>query len=155
MTYDIISPYLTSEEYLAEGYDILGLHKILNTTHKPLLYNFAFNQSDVDSMHRSSWWPGDNMPMEVVEDKVSELYAYARDFINMNQNVLGKVPDEVFLKVLALQLATKYNDLFGVTNSNAIEIINIDSRDLMRFLVADKGDIYKYYSYSFSRFVYE
>lgn len=155
MTYDIISPYLTSEEYLAEGYDILGLHKILNTTHKPLLYNFAFNQSDVDSMHRSSWWPGDNMPTEVVEDKVSELYAYARDFINMNQNVLGKVPDEVFLKVLALQLATKYNDLFGVTNSNAIEIINIDSRDLMRFLVADKGDIYKYYSYSFSRFVYE
>ena len=155
MTYDIISPYLTSEEYLTEGYDILGLHKILNTTHKPLLYNFAFNQSDVDSMHRSSWWPGDNMPMEVVEDKVSELYAYARDFINMNQNVLGKVPDEVFLKVLALQLSTKYNDLFGVANSNAIEIINIDSRDLMRFLVADKGDIYKYYSYSFSRFVYE
>ena len=68
---------------------------------------------------------------------------------------MGKVPDEVFLKTLALQLAIKYNQEFNIPAANSIEIMNVDTRDILRLMVGDKGSVYKYYSYSFPRFVYE
>lgn len=156
MTYDICTPYLTSAEFLDEGMDILGMYRILcyeDTSHP--LYNFAFNDAQKDSMTRSLWYPSDNMSETERRAKIEEFYMMAREYVADNQDILGKVPDEVFLKTMALQLAIEYNRIFNIPYGNSIEIMNIDTRDLMRFMVADADQVYKYYSYSFARFTYE
>ena len=179
MTYDVVTPYFTSSEFLDEGMDILGLDRIVNTGTQRPLYNFAFEggvvnldvygnettdpskvartilTGDVDRMSRSLWYPHEDMPLEERQRRVDELYAFARDYIADNQDILGKVPDEVFLKVMAMQLSIEYNRIFDVSYGNSIEIMNVDTRDLMRFMVAENDQVYKYYSYSFARFTYE
>ena len=85
----------------------------------------------------------------------NNLYKFAREYIAKNADILGKIPDEVFLKVMAMELAIEYNKLFNVSYGRAMEIMNIDTRDIMRFMVADNEAVYKYYSYSFARFTYE
>lgn len=156
MTYDIISPYLTSSEFMDEGFDILGLNEVLQTKVNLTSYTGGlFTSQQIDKMSRSLWYPTDIMTDDYKIEKINELYMYARDYVANNANVLGKIPDEVFLKVFAMQLAIKYNQEFNVPNGNAVEIMNIDTRDLARLMVADRPSVYKYYSYSFPRFVFE
>lgn len=164
MTYDVITPYLTSAEFLDDGMDILGMDRILVTGVNRPLYNFAFQGDFTDSgnpsgdlarMSKSLWYPTEKMDMSTRLYKVNELYKAARDYIADNKDVLGKVPDEVFIKVMALQLAIEYNKIFNVAYGNGIEIMNVDTRDLLRFMVADNANVYKYYSYSFARYTYE
>lgn len=156
LTYDVISPYLTSSEFLEEGFDILGLDNIIGLDSKRVIYNYAFTDSDKERMSRSSWYHDKKTSGEAIaRDKIDKVYEYARDFVISNKDVLGKVPDEVFIKVMAMQCAIKYNKEFGCLHGTAIEIINVDTRDLMRFMVSKHSDMYKYYSYSFARYVYE
>lgn len=164
MTYDVITPYLTSAEFLDDGMDILGMDRILVTGVNRPLYNFAFQGDFTDSgnpsgdlarMSKSLWYPAEKMDMSTRLYKVNELYKAARDYVADNKDVLGKVPDEVFIKVMALQLAIEYNKIFNVAYGNGIEIMNVDTRDLLRFMVADNANVYKYYSYSFARYTYE
>ena len=155
LTYDIITPYLTSAEFLEEGYDILGLDRILGVSAPRTNYNYAFTGADEARMQKSLWWFDGIENENVARQKTDKVYEYARNFVINNSDVLGKVPDEVFIKVMAMQVAIDYNREFGVPNGNAIEIINVDTRDLMRFMVAPHSDMYKYYSYSFARYVYE
>ena len=155
LTYDVISPYLKSEEFLKEGYDILGLTHIVDAGVQYPSNVSVFTQEDVHRMRYSMWYPTGAMPKGVVRERVDKLNEFARDYVLENINILGKVPDEVFLKVMALQISIEYNKLFDVGYGESIEIMNIDTRDLMRFLIADSPTVYKYYSYSFSRFVYE
>lgn len=154
MTYDIINPYLTSNEFLEDGYDILGLYHIFDAETMLPIYNYAFTDDEEARMKHSLWYPN-SMSESLTLSKVDSIYDFARDYIIDNKDLLGKIPDEVFLKVFALQIAIEFNKEFGISYGNSIEIINVDSRDLMRFLVADKADIYKNSSYSFARFTYE
>lgn len=155
LTYDILTPYLTSPEFLEDGFDILGLETLLGVDGAKLNYNYAFTSTDAEQMKLSLWWPSDVMTSSLKKSKIDEVYKYAREFVISNKDVLGKVPDEVFLKVMAMQIAVKYNKVFGIYMGNSVEIINVDTRDLMRFMVAPNDSIYKHYSYSFSRYVYE
>lgn len=157
LTYDIVSPYLSSPEFLEDGYDILGLDHIYSLPAQRTVYNFGFDDSDLSQMRRSSWYIAPNAITgeNITRDRIDKVYEYARNFVINNKDVLGKVPDEVFLKVMAMQCAIEYNKEFGCLHGNAVEIINVDTRDLMRFMVSEHSDMYKYYSYSFSRYVYE
>lgn len=155
LTYDIITPYLTSAEFLEEGYDILGLDRILGVTAPRTNYNYAFTGSDEAKMQRSLWYYDGIQTENMTKQKIDKVYEYARNFVINNHDILGKVPDEVFIKVMAMQVAIDYNKEFVIPNGNAIEIINVDTRDLMRFMVSPHADMYKYYSYSFARYVYE
>lgn len=155
LTYDILTPYLTSPEFLDEGYDILGLDRVLKLGGPRTLYNYAFTDSDIAKMERSSWYYNGLGNETFVTGKVDKVYEYARNFVIENHDILGKVPDEVFLKVMAMQCAIEYNKEFGVARGNAVEIINVDTRDLMRFMVSEHSNMYKHYSYSFARYVYE
>lgn len=156
MTYDIISPYLTSSEFLDEGYDILGLNEALDTDNHMTSYTEGyFSTAQKDRMKLSRWYPTGSTKDQLTQDRINAVYTYARDYIAQNREVLGKVPDEVFIKTFAMQLAIEFNKQFNVHTTNSIEIMNIDTRDLARFLVADKGSVYKYFSYGFSRFTYE
>lgn len=156
MTYDIISPYLTSSEFLDEGFDILGLNEVLQTDVKMTSYTEGyFNNSQIERMKMSKWYPTGSTKDQLTQDRINEIYKYARDYVAKNEDILGKIPDEVFLKVFALQLSIKFNQVFNIHSGNAIEIMNIDTRDIARLLVSDKGSVYKYYSYGFARFTYE
>ncbi len=156
MTYDIISPYLTSSEFLDEGYDILGLNEALDTDNHMTSYTEGyFSTAQKNRMKLSRWYPTGSTKDQLTQDRINAVYAYARDYIAQNREVLGKVPDEVFVKTFAMQLAIEFNKQFNVHTTNSVEIMNIDTRDLARFLVADKGSVYKYFSYGFSRFTYE
>ena len=154
LTYDLLTPYLTSSEFLDEGYDILGLDRILKTGNNRVNYSYPFDTAELNKMEHASWYH-EEVDETMTRDKIDKVYQYARDFVRDNQDVLGKVPDEVFLKTLAMQCAIAYNKEFGVPNGNAIEIIDIDTRDLIRFMLSDYSDIYKNYSYSFTRNTYE
>lgn len=169
MTYDIISPYLTSSEFLDEGYDILALNEILETGVNLTSYTGGMfsgstywdgngtyvNEGSIGQMKNSRWYPTGSTQDDLTQNRINELYAYARNWIGKNSNLLGKVPDEVFIKVFAMELAIKYNQIWGIHTADSIEIMNIDTRDLARLIVTDRASVYKYYSYSFSRFVYE
>lgn len=155
LTYDILTPYLSSAEFLEEGYDILGLDKTLGLTAPRTNYNYAFTDSDLRKIKYSLWYYDAQQDENYARSKIDNLYEYARNFVINNKDIMGKVPDEVFLKVFAMQLACEYNRQFGVPASNSIEIINVDTRDLLRTMISSYGDMYKYYSYSFSRYVYE
>lgn len=154
LTYDLLTPYLTSSEFLDEGYDILGLDRILKTGNNRVNYSYPFDIAELNKMEHASWYH-EEVDETMTRDKIDKVYQYARDFVRDNQDVLGKVPDEVFLKTLAMQCAIAYNKEFGVPNGNAIEIIDIDTRDLIRFMLSDYSDLYKNYSYSFTRNTYE
>lgn len=92
--------------------------------------------------------------LENLYAKTDAMDAYARDFIASNQDLLGKVSDETFLKVMALDLAIKYNQLFGVTSANSLEIYNMDSEDLIRLCIVPADEAVMATSMSYSRFVY-
>lgn len=155
MTYDIITPYLLSDEFLAEGLDILGLNRILETENYPPAYAYAFDAHQVERMKLSLWYPKETVTNSMRITNTNKLYKFAREYIAKNADILGKIPDEVFLKVMAMELAIEYNKLFNVSYGRSMEIMNIDTRDIMRFMVADNEAVYKYYSYSFARFTYE
>ena len=154
LTYDVLTPYLTSGEFLEDGFDILGMEYAIGIEHRQPIYNLAFTEEDRTKMQWSLWYPT-SMTDSLKSSKLQELHDYARDYIADNRYILGKVPDEVFLKVFAMQLAIKYNQIFNVANGGAIEIINVDTRDMMRFMIGDKANVYKYYSYGFARYCYE
>lgn len=155
LTYDIIGPYLKSDEFLVDGYDILGMDKILNLPNQRLCYNFAFIQDELDYMSLSQWYPTDVYTVEMRTAAVDRLYDKARTYVAENADLIGKVPDEVFLKVMAMQLAIEFNKEFNAPYGKSIEIMNIDTRDLARFMVADRATMYKYFSYGYARYTYE
>lgn len=86
--------------------------------------------------------------------KVEAMDSYARDFIASNKDMLGKITDETFIKTMALAMAIKYNQLFGVNSANSIEIYNMDSEDLIRLCLVPSDQVVISTSMSYSRFVY-
>lgn len=155
-TYGLIAPYFSSNVFLEEGYDILGLHYIHQSAGDisgETPYAVVFAENAIERMKMSEWYSA--YTGSITNSKIESLYTYARDWIARNRDMMGKVPDEVFLKVFAMQMAVEYNNIFGIADGNSVEIMNVDTRDIMRFMVGDKANVYKYYSYSFSRYVYE
>lgn len=155
-TYGLIAPYFSSASFLEEGYDILGLHYIhqdMGDISGAVTNSIVFDDDDISRMKLSEWYS--RYTGSITNSKIDSLYTYARDWIANNRSMMGKVPDEVFLKVFALEMAIEYNNIFGIPDGKSVEIMNIDTRDIMRFMVGDKANAYKYYSYSFSRYVYE
>ena len=154
LTYDLVSEYLTSDLFVAEGYDITGMHRIMRDNSGELTYGISpFTEDDIERASLSYWYPSGSP--EEIRDKVTQLEEYARMWIAENESIFGKVPDEVLLKTFALQLAIKFNQITGCPYGNAIEIINLDSRDLFRLMVSTEENTYKYFSYGLARYTYE
>lgn len=154
VTYNFISPYLKSMDFLSDDADVLALNEVLNTSYKPVVQTTMFDDKDIDKMKMSLWYTEDFTD----EDKVSKIdiiNQYARNYVIENMDTLGKIPDEIFIKVMALHIAIEFNNQFGTNVADSIEIMNLDTRDLLRFVISDKANVHKYYSYSFARFAYE
>jgi hypothetical protein len=163
-TNDVITAYLSSPEFLSEDYDVTGFHKIYETVSAKLptndysYYNGASDihgeiEGDMSKMRKSLWFS--TRPEQENYDNVELLAKYAREYVANNITTLGKVPDESFLKIMALNIAMKHNDLYKVDAARAIEISNLDSSDIMRFMIGEKGDVYKTFNFTFPRATFE
>lgn len=85
---------------------------------------------------------------------MNDIETYAREFVMENSELLGKITDEAFLKVMAMSIAVKHNQIVGVRNGNAIEIYDVDARDIIRLSVADRTTALKESSKSFARYIF-
>lgn len=92
--------------------------------------------------------------MKNFDAKVTAMDNYARDFIADNKDMLNKVTDETFIKIMALAMSIKYNQLFGVPSANAVEIFNMDSDDLLRLCIVPIDESIMAAPMSYSRYVY-
>jgi hypothetical protein len=68
--------------------------------------------------------------------------------------MIGRVSDETFLKLFALNVAMQYNRIFGVGSMQAFELYYLHPEDLLRVGIARPHVVMEGAPYSFSRFVY-
>lgn len=86
--------------------------------------------------------------------KVESMDNFCRDFVAKNKDMLGKVTDETFIKVMALAMSVKYNQLFGIPSADALEIYNMDSEDLVRLCIVPADEAIMASTMSYPRFAY-
>ena len=152
-TSGMISPYLTSVDFMDTSQDVLGMKAIygIPTTYMEVS---PFDSEDLNRMYYSLWYLDVN-EVEDVEHRLDELGDDARAFVANNKQLLGKISDEAFLKVMALSMAVAYNDEFNINAGNAIEIYEVDSRDIIRLSLASNKTVLSDSSKSFARFVFD
>lgn len=158
-TMGLIEPYFTSSAFMeAEGKDLTGMGAVyidnIDTGYDPDPATYGmFAPANVDAI-RESYWYADAISKEECTKRVEYLNEQARVFVADNKELLGKISDETFLKVMAMYLSTKHNEAFGAQKASAIEIYNLSSDDLIRMSIADRADVMLNSTLSYPRFVY-
>lgn len=153
-TTGMISSYFLSDFFMGDNYDILGLHTLYEDDSQKILQANPFSDSDINRMRLSLWYPSKKTSTEITS-VVDELDLYAKNYVLENKELLEKVSDETFLKIMALQISLEHNRMFHTRTAQTIEIFNIDSKDLLRLVVGDKSSVFRNSSYTFARYVYE
>ena len=153
ITYDVIAPYLTSDEFQVDGYDILGLTDALQCEVTLPKYAYIFDEKEKAAMEMSAWYPDPEMSEETKHDRINEIYEYTRAYVANHYSVLKHLPDQTLIKVIAFVASVEYNKVFHCQYANSIKLINVDNRDFMRFMTANFDGIYKNYAYTFGRSV--
>jgi hypothetical protein len=153
ITYDVAAPYFMSDEFLVEGYDILGLTDALMCERKLMKHTHIFDDTDKANIKESAWYPA-TMDEDTKQQRIAELYNYARSFIIDHASVIKHIPDEMLVKVLAFACSVEYNKLFKCEYGDRIALITVDNRDLLRFMIGDFNAVYSNVAYSFGRYVY-
>ena len=155
----LIAPYFKSERFMSdENKDILGFYHMYSNQYQtdvqqdPALDGLY--DSNLQNIRASNWYPTGIANQDVIK-RVDWLTKQARDFVAKNENMLGKVSDETFLKAMALNLAIKHNQVFGNRYASSIDIANLSNDDLLRLSVAKKNDVMMTSTLTFPRFVYE
>ena len=153
ITYDIAASYFMSDEFLVEGYDILGLTDALTCERKLMKHTHIFDEVDKANIKESAWYPA-NLDEDTKQQRIAELYNYARSFIIDHATVIKHIPDEMLIKVLAFACSVEYNKLFKCEYGDNIALITVDNRDLLRFMMGDFNAVYSNVAYSFGRYAY-
>lgn len=155
----LIAPYFKSERFMSdENKDILGFYHMYSNLYQtdvqqdPALDGLY--DSNLQNIRASNWYPTGIANQDVIK-RIDWLTKQARDFVAKNENMLGKVSDETFLKAMALNLAIKHNQVFGNRYASSIDIANLSNDDLLRLSVAKKNDVMMTSTLTFPRFVYE
>lgn len=158
-TMGLIEPYLSSSRFMEDdAKDPLGLKAVYaNITNYDYLPDDAtsslYNDANIDSMKNSYWYPEGMQSVEVAK-RIKYLTDEARKFVADNKDLLGKISDETFLKVMAMDIAVKHNRIFGCKYASAYEIANLSSDDLVRLSIAKRSDVVLNSALSYPRFVY-
>lgn len=158
-TMGIIEPYLSSSRFMEEdSRDPLGLKAVysemMTSDYLPDDATVGlFNEQNIQSMKNAYWYPTGMSAVEVSK-RVKYLDDEARSFVAKNKDLIGKISDETFLKVMAMDLAVKHNRIFGCNYASAYEIENLSSDDLVRLSIAERGDVVLNSALSYPRFVY-
>lgn len=111
-----------------------------------------YSDEDREKFQHCLWYNTD--AVHDFANRVKALDQYVRDFVADNHDMMTKVTDETFIKVLALYASVKYNQLFGIPSANALEIYNLTSEDLLRLCLLDDTEAALSVSMSFPRLVY-
>ena len=165
-TVGICEAYFTSEDFMSRDTDIMHLYQIYRSTDttgsivkdKHMLLNQHFDRpllfSDKDAeAFKASIWYNDMGDAGHLDDRVAIIDQFARDYISDNKDMLSRVSDETFIKVMALYMSVKYNQVFGVTHANALEIYNLDSNDLLRLCLTTPEQAALTSPMSYSRYI--
>lgn len=152
-TVGLCNDYFTSKSFMEIDTDILHLNEVYelpinDTIDRAVL----FDEVHIEQFKNSLWY--NNIDGDGLEKRIDLMNKVARDFVAENKDMLTKVSDETFIKVMALHCAIKYNQYFGITSANAIEIYNMDSTDLLRLSIVKSDEAVLAAPYSFARYVY-
>lgn len=151
-TLGLITPYLTSQEFMELSVDPTGL-KFVYKRPTLLAVENPFSNSDLSAMEGSLWY-ADNLESDELDESLAEVSEYARDFVVKYKSALGKVSDDVFLKTMAMSIAVKHNSVMNTSSASAIELYSIDAKDLIRLSLTNRENVLKGASFSFARYVY-
>lgn len=154
-TVGIITPYLTSNEFMSISQDPSGFRDIygLDTTY----YETSILDDEDHYAMESSYWYVDtgSIKSDVLEKDLSEIENEARNFVAEHRSLLNKISDESFLEAMALDIACKHNSVFRIGNADTIEIFDVDATDIIRMSIAPMAKVTSQCSKSFARFVYD
>ncbi len=152
VTYDLCREYFNSLEFMDEGFDSLNLYsEFIGSTSKISPLRLSLNSTD--GMKNSYWYPEDGKL--TLERDIAETYKYTRDWVIRNQKLIGVVPDEVFIKMVALVASLKWNDTQGLKFASAVECSTVSIDSLVKLAVARPNDVYANFNYSLPRFMLE
>ena len=150
-TVGLSSSYFTSYTFM-DDYDPLHLYEIYGITpSEKIAAPDIWSVEEKVNMRSSIWY--NPLQYRDLERRISICTDYCKDFIAENRELLGKVTDETFIKVMALTMAMKYNQVFGITTANCYEIYNIDSNDLLRMCVVNEEEVMLSSPLNYARFV--
>lgn len=153
-TVGLCEEYFTSKTFMEIDTDILHLYEVYDMPEQDTYDRIKlWDEPQVAQFQNSLWW--NNIDGDGFTKRVELVNKECRDFVADNKDMLSKVSDETFLKVMALNCAIKYNQLFGITSANALEIYNMDSNDLLRLSIVKPDDAVLAAPLSYARYVYE
>lgn len=138
------------------GYSNMGFtaEELSNMSAEDIKNNSMYTvMSDISKMRSSEWYTADNYEEEEISQKISNVYEYTRNYVANHKDVLGKIPDESLIKIIAFVTAVKFNQEFNTMHADSIKLMQVDNQDLFRFMVTDFKGVYMDYPYSFGRFV--
>jgi hypothetical protein len=148
----LIKDYFSSDQFIQnDKQDILNLRQIYGLTINST-DGSPFTESDIQKMQQSEWC-NTTLSESDKQVRIDMINKEARLFVVNNKSMLGKVSDETFLKVMALDLAMYHNKLFGVDSFDSLEIYNLSNNDLTRLAIAPRADVMINSPMSFSKFV--
>lgn len=159
-TVGLAAQYFQSAKFMEEtGSDITGFRTLykdladLDTGTDEALGNF-FTANNLNAIKLSGWYPN-GIEGENCMKRIEWLEDEARTFVSQYRDLLGKISDETFLKVMAMDLAIKHNRIFGCNYADTYEIYNLSNDDLIRLSVAERDEVMVNSTLSYPRFVYE
>ena len=158
-TMGLISPYFTSPEFLElEGKDITGLRHIYfglaDDNYIPdVALDNLYTENNLSAMRSSYWYAEDVDPSEA-NKRLQYMEKEARNFVYENKELIGKISDETFLKVMAMHLALQHNKAFNLPKASALEIYNMSTDDLVRMSVTDTKEVMLNSTLSYPRYIY-
>ena len=154
-TVGMVTPYFTSDLFWEQSQDLTGLKALYGVPTTLVESSILDDDSESTDRVKASKWYREDYDLELVDESLTELQEVAKEYVTMNKDLLGKVTDESFLKIMALDLAVEYNKQFGVNAASAIELYDIDARDLIRLSITQKSNVMVDAPKSFARFVYD
>lgn len=151
-TVGLCSNYFQSKGFMELDEDILHMREVYDLP-KSNYYStgYLFAPEDIELMKKSRWYNA--LDAKGLEKRLEIVNTYCREFVADNREVLDKVTDETFIKVMALSCAMKYNQVFGISEANCFEIYDLESNDLLRLCLAQTDDAMLTSPMSYSRFV--
>lgn len=153
-TINLASGYFNSPEFMDETNDLLGLRQLYDYEGDIFIRNI-FAADSAEAARGSQWYTANFIKQEDLYKRLDIMDDYVCRWIEDNRAAFGRVTDETLLKCLAMDMALKYNALFGIPSASAYEIYNLSNADLLRLVISDKNTTLEGSPVSFARFVYD
>lgn len=154
-TIGLLEAYFKSNQFLqSDEMNLFGFYDMYNIPYSTDFRQHYFNEIEIDTMSKSLWYNKDAFSEEEVRLKLEKLDELGKQFIVDNRTLLNKVTDETFIKVFALYMSIQHNNLFKVPAARGIELMEIDTKDIIRLSLAPKADVMHSISMSFGRFTF-